>query len=150
MAKSKTFQAFTGKKWVELKQSKPGDNTGFKAAEAAGLPIRILWASGSFKVLRNAHALPETKPYAKKKGKAAVAAAKAKPPVVWKDIKPMASASVPPVSKKDKVVLSWAEFLDHMKKVKVQDSKKPVYEDYSIIGAPPSKTVYEDYSIIGA
>jgi len=135
MAKSKTFQVFTGKKWVELKQSKPGDNTGFKAAEAAGLPIRILWASGSFKVLRNAHALPETKPYAKKKGKAAVAAAKAEAPVVETPaVKP--KASVPSVAKADnKVVLSWSEFLDHMKKVRVPASKKPVYEDYSIIGA---------------
>ena len=118
MAKSKIFQAFTGKKWVELKQSKPGDNTGFKAAESAGLPIRILWASGSFKVLRNAHVLPETKPYAKKKGKVAVAA-----------VKPKAKGTVPSVTK-----------------VKA----KTVYEDYSIIGVPPSKTVYEDYGIIGA
>jgi hypothetical protein len=107
MAKSKIFQAFTGKKWVELKQSKPGDNTGFKAAEAAGLPIRILWASGSFKVLRNAHTLPETKPYAKKKGRAAVAVVAAK-----------AKVSVPSMNSRNEC-----------------SSAKPVYEDYSIIGA---------------
>ena len=132
MAKSKIFQAFTGKKWVELKQSKPGDNTGFKAAEAAGLPIRILWASGSFKVLRNAHALPETKPYAKKKGRAAE-----------KPVKP--KASVPSVAKAGKGVV---------KAVLAHKANKPVFEDYSIIGAGPEvlrlAPIFEDYSIIGA
>ena len=54
---TKKFKTFTGKHWVSLASREE-----FKKAEKAGKPIRVEFANGSFRVIKNADKLPEGRP----------------------------------------------------------------------------------------
>jgi hypothetical protein len=68
---TKTFKAFAGKNWVSLTS---GD--AFREADKAGKPIRVEFANGSFKVIKNSDKLPEGQPFAFTKAAADREAAK--------------------------------------------------------------------------
>jgi hypothetical protein len=75
---TKTFKAFAGKNWVALTSREA-----FKEADKAGKPIRVEFANGSFRVIKNADKLPEGKPVGFSKAAADREAAKKK-----KEVKP--------------------------------------------------------------
>ena len=53
------FQAFFKGQWINIPQSKKGDDTGYKAALSASLPVRILWIkSGKAKIIKNKELVP--------------------------------------------------------------------------------------------
>ncbi len=93
---SKTFKAFAGKNWVALTSREA-----FKEAEKAGKPIRVEFANGSFRVIKNADKLPEGKPVGFSKSAADREAAKQK-----KVVKPEVVEAAPAAATNTKL-LQW-------------------------------------------
>jgi|TARA_R110000751_G_scaffold65833_1_gene134580 hypothetical protein len=83
---SKTFKAFAGKNWVTLTSGEA-----FREADKAGKPIRVEFANGSFKVIKNSDKLPEGQPSAFTKAAADREAAKQKEAVAVEPESPSAA-----------------------------------------------------------
>ncbi len=94
---TKTFKAFAGKNWVSLTSREA-----FKEADKAGKPIRVEFANGSFRVIKNADKLPEGKPVGFSKAAADREAAKNNKKVVKPEV-----VEAAPVAATTTKLLQW-------------------------------------------